>query len=58
MNTNDKQITATALAGEISPPSVGNNGNGHYASSDLAQKVQAVVDQAIIEPEIDKPPSA
>lgn len=54
-NNNTKQITSPALAAEFSPPHVGNTGNGHYASSDLAQKVQAINDQEIVEPEIDKP---
>lgn len=36
-------------------PSAASNHNGHYGCSDLAQKVQVIVDREIIEPEIDKP---
>jgi hypothetical protein len=55
MKTNDRNPTSAPLTGGISQLRAGNNGNGHYASSDLAQKVQAIVDHDIVEPEIDKP---
>jgi hypothetical protein len=55
MKTNIKQYSATPPNGGSSRSSAGNNGNGHYASSDLAQKVQEIVTREIIDPEIDKP---
>jgi len=55
MKTNSMQTPSAPLASGISQPSVSHNGNGHYASSDLAQQVLAIVDREIIEPEIDKP---
>lgn len=52
-NLNSSPVPGPVI-GPISAPPIMNNGNGSYSCSDLAQKVEVIVNRSIIQPELNK----